>query len=231
MRTNNTEKIELPIVYLFLFTILWIANYARGGTNTQKVWTSHALDQRTVCKPNSCSSKTTNSSLTRDYLKSTWKWVSHYFWQCFAASDLIVQFRVPHYQWAWFLILRNSGFVSIHHSLIKSKKCLIRISKTVSLKILKLLFILVLQFGFVTIFVAAFPLAPFFALLNNWIEIRLDANKLVRETRRPLAERAQNIGVWFRILEVLVRIAVISNVSRWPWLFQIAGRLEMSVFI
>ncbi|KAA3681139.1 anoctamin-7 [Paragonimus westermani] len=70
---------------------------------------------------------------------------------------------------------------------------------------------MVLQFGFITIFVAAFPLAPFFALLNNWMEIRLDANKLVRETRRPLAERAQNIGVWFRILDVLVRLAVISN--------------------
>ena len=30
----------------------------------------------------------------------------------------------------------------------------------------------VLQFGFITIFVAAFPLAPLFALLNNWIEVR-----------------------------------------------------------
>nr|CAH8830177.1 unnamed protein product [Trichobilharzia regenti] len=70
---------------------------------------------------------------------------------------------------------------------------------------------MVLQFGFITIFVAAFPLAPFFALLNNWIEIRLDAKKLVCETRRPLAERAQNIGVWFRILDFLVRLAVISN--------------------
>ncbi|CAL8079900.1 unnamed protein product [Calicophoron daubneyi] len=70
---------------------------------------------------------------------------------------------------------------------------------------------MVLQFGFITIFVAAFPLAPFFALLNNWIEIRLDAHKLVCETRRPLAERAQNIGVWFRILDILVRLAVISN--------------------
>ena len=30
----------------------------------------------------------------------------------------------------------------------------------------------VLQFGFITIFVAAFPLAPLFALLNNWVEIR-----------------------------------------------------------
>ncbi|CAH8571960.1 unnamed protein product [Dicrocoelium dendriticum] len=70
---------------------------------------------------------------------------------------------------------------------------------------------MVLQFGFITIFVVAFPLAPFFALLNNWIEIRLDANKLVRETRRPLAERAQNIGVWFQILGFLVKLAVISN--------------------
>ena len=32
----------------------------------------------------------------------------------------------------------------------------------------------VLQFGFITIFVAAFPLAPLFALLNNWVEIRCD---------------------------------------------------------
>ncbi|KAE8749817.1 hypothetical protein FOCC_FOCC003555 [Frankliniella occidentalis] len=37
---------------------------------------------------------------------------------------------------------------------------------------------MVLQFGFITIFVAAFPLAPLFALLNNWVEIRLDAHKL-----------------------------------------------------
>lgn len=73
--------------------------------------------------------------------------------------------------------------------------------------------LLVLQFGFITIFVAAFPIAPLFALLNNWIEIRLDASKLICETRRPVAERAQNIGVWFTILDGLVQIAVITNVS------------------
>jgi anoctamin-1 len=37
----------------------------------------------------------------------------------------------------------------------------------------------VLQYGFVKIFVAAFPLAPFFALLNNMLEMRLDEKKLV----------------------------------------------------
>ncbi|XP_022668609.1 anoctamin-7-like isoform X3 [Varroa destructor] len=70
---------------------------------------------------------------------------------------------------------------------------------------------MVLQFGFITIFVAAFPLAPLFALLNNWIEIRLDAHKFVCETRRSVPERAQNIGIWFSILELLSRVAVISN--------------------
>ncbi|KAG1673588.1 Anoctamin-7 [Nymphon striatum] len=70
---------------------------------------------------------------------------------------------------------------------------------------------MVLQFGFITIFVAAFPLAPLFALLNNWVEIRLDAQKIVCETRRIVPERAQDIGVWFRILETLAHLAVISN--------------------
>ncbi|KAA0188487.1 hypothetical protein HAZT_HAZT006405 [Hyalella azteca] len=70
---------------------------------------------------------------------------------------------------------------------------------------------MVLQFGFLTIFVAAFPLAPLFALLNNWVEIRLDAQKFVCETRRPVAERAQNIGIWFTILDFMAHLAVISN--------------------
>ncbi len=38
---------------------------------------------------------------------------------------------------------------------------------------------LVIQYGFVTIFVSAFPLAPFFAWINNFFELRLDAKKLL----------------------------------------------------
>lgn len=45
-----------------------------------------------------------------------------------------------------------------------------------------------------TLFVASFPLAPLFALLNNIIEIRLDAKKFVTELRRPVAARAKDIG-------------------------------------
>ena len=37
---------------------------------------------------------------------------------------------------------------------------------------------LAIQYGFITLFVAAFPLAPLFALINNIFEIRLDARKV-----------------------------------------------------
>lgn len=52
----------------------------------------------------------------------------------------------------------------------------------------------VIQYGFVSLFVASFPLAPAFALLNNVIEIRLDAAKFVTEIRRPDAVRLKDIG-------------------------------------
>ncbi|XP_023288562.1 anoctamin-4 [Orussus abietinus] len=70
---------------------------------------------------------------------------------------------------------------------------------------------MILQYGFVTLFVAAFPLAPLFALLNNIVEIRLDAYKMVKEARRPLAERVEDIGAWFGILRGVTYAAVVSN--------------------
>ena len=48
---------------------------------------------------------------------------------------------------------------------------------------------LVIQFGFVTIFVSAYPLAPLFALINNVFEIRLDARKMILNYKRPVAQR------------------------------------------
>ncbi|XP_074649330.1 anoctamin-4-like [Tubulanus polymorphus] len=70
---------------------------------------------------------------------------------------------------------------------------------------------MVIQYGFVTIFVAAFPLAPLFALINNVIEIRVDAYKFTTQWRRPMAQRGQDIGIWYSILLAVSRIAVISN--------------------
>uniref|UniRef100_A0A8C4RPA2 Anoctamin n=1 Tax=Erpetoichthys calabaricus TaxID=27687 RepID=A0A8C4RPA2_ERPCA len=70
---------------------------------------------------------------------------------------------------------------------------------------------MIIQFGFVTLFVASFPLAPLFALLNNIIEIRLDARKFVTELRRPDAVRAKDIGIWYNILSGMGKFSVIIN--------------------
>lgn len=52
----------------------------------------------------------------------------------------------------------------------------------------------VIQFSFTTIFVAAFPLAPLLALINNVIEIRLDAIKMVTLERRLVPKKTNDIG-------------------------------------
>ncbi|XP_030580996.1 anoctamin-1a isoform X3 [Archocentrus centrarchus] len=70
---------------------------------------------------------------------------------------------------------------------------------------------MIIQFGMVTLFVASFPLAPLFALLNNIIEIRLDAKKFVTEVRRPIAVKAKDIGIWYNLLRGLSKVAVIVN--------------------
>lgn len=70
---------------------------------------------------------------------------------------------------------------------------------------------MILQYGFVTLFVAAFPLAPLFALLNNVLEIRLDALKLLGSYRRPVGVRVRDIGIWYRIMDSLGKLAVLTN--------------------
>ncbi|XP_074596919.1 anoctamin 1 isoform X2 [Brevipalpus obovatus] len=70
---------------------------------------------------------------------------------------------------------------------------------------------MILQFGFVTLFVSAFPLAPFFALLNNAFEIRLDARKFLTQYRRPVAVRVKSIGTWYGILSTISHLSLVCN--------------------
>nr|CAH8865358.1 unnamed protein product [Trichobilharzia regenti] len=70
---------------------------------------------------------------------------------------------------------------------------------------------MMIQYGFITMFVPAFPLAPLFGLLNNLFEIRGDAKKLVNQYRRPVLERVQTIGIWLTIIHVLASIAIRTN--------------------
>lgn len=69
----------------------------------------------------------------------------------------------------------------------------------------------ILQFGLVTIFAAAFPLAPLICLVMNMLDTRLDASRLLRHNKRIVSQRSQDIGSWQWILEFLSYVAVVSN--------------------
>ncbi len=45
------------------------------------------------------------------------------------------------------------------------------------------------------------------------MEIRLDAHKMIVQSRRPIAERVEDIGIWHGILETITHLSVITNVS------------------
>jgi len=70
---------------------------------------------------------------------------------------------------------------------------------------------MVIQYGYITLFASAFPLAPLMAVINNIIEIRTDAFKLLSSTRRPDYKGASDIGVWYTVLEILGVLAVVTN--------------------
>ncbi|XP_012874171.1 PREDICTED: anoctamin-6 [Dipodomys ordii] len=69
----------------------------------------------------------------------------------------------------------------------------------------------VIQFGFVTLFVASFPLAPLLALVNNILEIRVDGWKLTTQFRRMVPAKAQDIGAWQPIMQGIAILAVVTN--------------------
>ena len=70
---------------------------------------------------------------------------------------------------------------------------------------------LIMQFGYATLFVSAFPLAPLMAFVNNYVEIRVDGWKLCQNCRRPLPSGAEDIGTWQSILEIMSICAVVCN--------------------
>ncbi|ROT61049.1 Anoctamin-8 [Penaeus vannamei] len=68
-----------------------------------------------------------------------------------------------------------------------------------------------IQFGYVTLFSSAFPLAAMCAFLNNLIEIRSDAFKLCCVFQRPFGHRAQSIGVWQDAMELMGVLGIMVN--------------------
>ncbi|KAG2379897.1 Anoctamin-like protein [Vigna angularis] len=60
---------------------------------------------------------------------------------------------------------------------------------------------LALQFGMILMFACAFPPAFVFAAVNNIMEIRTDALKLLAILRRPVPRAAATVGAWLNIFQ------------------------------
>ncbi|CAI5733837.1 unnamed protein product [Hyaloperonospora brassicae] len=76
---------------------------------------------------------------------------------------------------------------------------------------------MVIQYGFINLFVVAFPLTPVLALANNLLEVHVDAVKLCFVHRRPFPHPAKDIGVWFYILRFMTYIALGTNSALILW--------------
>ncbi len=70
---------------------------------------------------------------------------------------------------------------------------------------------MVIQFGYATLFVSAYPLSCLMAFINNYIELRVDAWRLLTICKRPEPRGAEDIGTWYTILEIMSTTAVITN--------------------
>ena len=70
---------------------------------------------------------------------------------------------------------------------------------------------IVIQFGYVTLFASAYPLASLIALAANIIEIRSDSFKLARVCRRPRSYRVDGIGIWNTLLSCIVWMSALTN--------------------
>ena len=69
----------------------------------------------------------------------------------------------------------------------------------------------VIQFTFVSCFSVVLPITPLICLVNYLISMRLDAYKLCKGRRRPLAEKTGGIGVWEHLLHIVAVISVLTN--------------------
>lgn len=70
---------------------------------------------------------------------------------------------------------------------------------------------MLIQFGYVTLFASAYPLAAFLAMFANFIEMRSDMWKLGHLCRRQIPVRANSLGMWKVSLKVLAWLAAGSN--------------------
>ncbi|XP_055895106.1 anoctamin-4-like isoform X2 [Biomphalaria glabrata] len=93
----------------------------------------------------------------------------------------------------------------------------------------------VILYGFLMLFACSFPLAPLMAIVICLIDIRVDAKRLLYLFRRPIAHIAEDIGMWYNILNFVNFVGVLTNAfiiaftSSWGSQFDITGKLAVVI--
>jgi len=70
---------------------------------------------------------------------------------------------------------------------------------------------IIIQFGYVTLFASAYPLASLIMVFANLIEIRCDMFKLTFICRKPRPLRCDGIAVWGSLLTGIVILSALTN--------------------
>eukprot|EP00638_Chattonella_subsalsa_P000362 CAMPEP_0117736288 /NCGR_PEP_ID=MMETSP0947-20121206/1832_1 /TAXON_ID=44440 /ORGANISM="Chattonella subsalsa, Strain CCMP2191" /LENGTH=899 /DNA_ID=CAMNT_0005551533 /DNA_START=287 /DNA_END=2986 /DNA_ORIENTATION=+ len=68
-----------------------------------------------------------------------------------------------------------------------------------------------IQFGYLTLFVAVFPLAPLAAFASNYLKVHATLWRLLNMTQRPVPIAVEDIGHSENVFNILVVIAVVTN--------------------
>ena len=99
---------------------------------------------------------------------------------------------------------------------------------------------MVIQFGYCTLFVAAFPLAPMLAFINNAIEIRVDAWKLCQVLKGlgSSASAARDMGIyllcssfWHVCVRIFVCLCGARGVNKFFFSQTLLGLLFVSLLL
>lgn len=72
---------------------------------------------------------------------------------------------------------------------------------------------MIMTYGYITLFSAAFPFGAFLTFVFLHIEIRSDLFKMEKLMRRPHSHKTHTIGTWFSALQVLTYSSIFTNLT------------------
>jgi hypothetical protein len=68
-----------------------------------------------------------------------------------------------------------------------------------------------IQFGYMSLFISALPIAGVFAILCNTLNLRFELWSLLTIYQRPIPKRAEDIGTWQTVFTIIMVASVITN--------------------